>query len=235
MHNSNDAQSLLAQARGRVPLPARQAVLRVLKCGRDLKREARRQGFLTSAELVATSMPLARSFKTPLAVLDHALTLAPADGLIAEFGVYSGATLQRISAHRPGAHGFDSFVGLPEDWVDSHRQGMFAVKRLPSVGDAELHVGWFDETVPEFLVTESGPAAFLHLDADLYSSTATVLTCFEERIVTGTVLLFDEYFNYPSWQQHEHRAFREFIERTNHAFDYIAYNSRGQQVAVQIR
>ena len=39
-----------------------------------------------------------------------------------------------------------------------------------------LHNGWFEDTVPAFLAARPGvPVAFLHADADLYSSTATVL------------------------------------------------------------
>ncbi|WP_448641039.1 class I SAM-dependent methyltransferase [Geodermatophilus sp. URMC 63] len=213
----------------------RQAVLKVLNQPWDLERAAGRHAFRTSAELVATSMPLARVFRTPFAVLDHALAAAPPTGLVAEFGVHSGSTLRRIARARSGAHGFDSFQGLPEDWRPSHPRGTFALSTLPSVGDAELHVGWFEETLPPFLEGNDQPAALLHLDADLYSSTATVLTALANRIRPGTVLLFDEYLNYPGWEQHEHRAFTEYVEHTGVRFDYIAYNSRGQQVAVQIR
>jgi hypothetical protein len=227
--------SLAARVRARVPLSVRQAALRALNLRNDLKREARRQSVISSAELVANAMPLARPLKTPMAVLDYALSQAPKEGLVCEFGVYSGSTLRRISAQRSGAHGFDSFSGLPEDWRVSHLQGAFSVDALPPVGGAELHVGWFDDTLPGFMAEHSGPAAFLHLDADLYSSTVTVFNAFEDRIGPGTVLLFDEYFNYPGWQEHEHKAFLEFIEKTGLSYEYIAYNTRGEQVAVQIR
>ena len=230
-------QSLSARLRARVPLEIKHAVLSVISSPLDLDRVPLRHATpsrVSSAELVAT-MDGARRFHTPLGVLNYALSCAPATGLAAEFGVYSGATLRRIAAQRPGAHGFDSFEGLPEDWRGSYRQGAFAVDRLPIVNDAVLHVGWFDDTLAPFLAEHQEPAAFLHLDADLYSSTATVLDAFEDRIVPGTVLAFDEYFNYPGWEEHEHLAFTEFIERTGHAFDYLAYNSRGQQIAVRIR
>lgn len=227
-------QSVITSLRTAVPLPIKHSILRFLNIKRDLARGARDHAFRTSAAFVAESMPLAKPFKTPGAVLNYCLDLAPPVGLVAEFGVYSGATLRQISARRPEAHGFDSFEGLPEDWRDSHRRGKFAVRRYPEVGDAELHVGWFCDTLSKFLAGNGDSAAFLHLDADLYSSTVTVLTEFEERIKPGTVLLFDEYFNYPGWQGHEHRAFAEYLERTGQAFEYIAYNSRGEQVAARI-
>lgn len=230
-------RSLSARVRGRVPLEARHAVLSVINSPFDLHRGGLpfgQPGRRTSVELV-TAMAGARRFRTPLGVLLYALACAPESGVVAEFGVYSGDTLRRIAARRPNAYGFDSFQGLPENWRGKYRRGAFAVDRVPHVPGAVLHVGWFEDTIGPFLSEIPGPAAFLHLDADLYSSTATVLGAFEDRIVPGTVLVFDEYFNYPGWQWHEHRAFEEFLGRTGKKFDYLAYNSRGQQVAVRIR
>ena len=131
-------------------------------------------------------------------------------------------------------HGFDSFEGLPEAWAGNQmaagtfdRGGL-----LPRVPDnARLHPGWFDRTLGPFLEAQSGPAAFLHLDADLYSSTHAVLRALEGRIVPGTLLLFDEYFNYPHWQHHEHRAFEELRARVDLGFTYLAYST--QQVLVR--
>jgi len=227
-------KSAMESLRAAVPLPVKHSILRVLNVRRDLTKAARSHAFQSSAAFVSDSMPLAKPFKTPAAVLQYSLDLAPETGLVAEFGVYSGATLRAISARRPGAHGFDSFEGLPEDWRYSHPQSKFAVQNLPPVGDAELHVGWFSDTVPKFAANNTERAAFLHLDADLYSSTVTVFTELGDRIESGTVLLFDEYFNYPGWQHHEHKAFLEFIERTGLKYEYIAYNARGEQVAVKI-
>ena len=131
-------------------------------------------------------------------MLRHALSLAPTTGVVAEFGVYSSATLREITRHYPEVHGFDSFEGLPEDWRDAHRAGPWAAKGVPDVPGAELHIGWFTETVPLFAKGLDEEAAFLHLAAELYSSTNTVLRELEDRIVPGTVLVFDEYFNYPA-------------------------------------
>jgi hypothetical protein len=75
-----------------------------------------------------------------------------------------------------------------------------------------------------------GSAAFLHVDCDLYSSTKTILESLSDRIVAGTVIVFDEYFNYPNWRSHEHKAFREFVAAKRAAFRYIGYSFR--QVAV---
>ena len=78
-------------------------------------------------------------------------------------------------------------------------------------------------------------AAFIHIDSDLYSSAKTVLTLLQKQIVSGTVIVFDEYFNYPNWQQHEFRAFQEFVRDCDIHYEYIAYCSRGYSVGVLIK
>jgi hypothetical protein len=77
-----------------------------------------------------------------------------------------------------------------------------------------LHPGWFEGSIPAWLESNPGPVAFIHVDCDLYRSTQTIFMLLAERIVPGTIILFDEYFNYPNWEQHEFRAFQEFVPTT---------------------
>jgi predicted O-methyltransferase YrrM len=204
----------------------------------DIDGERQRAALRRTAAFVDEHMYTARSFsgsseQAKRELLDFALELAPPQGLVLEFGVATGSTLRRIAARRSPCHGFDSFEGLPEDWRTGFEKGTFAQKP-PTVKGATLHVGWFDDTLPKFLVEHEGPVAFAHIDADLYSSTVTIFREAEDRFVEGSVLLFDEYFNYPGWEQHEHKAFAEFIERTGHGFEYVAYNALHEQVLVRL-
>ena len=48
----------------------------------------------------------------------------------------------------------------------------------------------------------------------------------------GTVIVFDEYLNYPGWQNHEFKAFQEFVKANNVRYTYLGYAR--QQVAVRI-
>lgn len=170
-------------------------------------------------------------------LLRYALALAPAEGHVLEFGVDRGASLTFIAralAPRP-VYGFDSFEGNPEDWGGWNApKGVFdRGGRLPRVpANARLVKGWFETTVPQWAAEHPGSIAFLHVDCDLYSSTRTVLTGLAERIVPGTVIVFDEYFNYVNWQAHEHRAFREFVDGRGLAFRYAAYGTRQMVVAI---
>ena len=58
--------------------------------------------------------------------------------------------------------------------------------------------GWFDRTLSLFMkdVVNDKQLALLHVDCDLYSSTKTIFDIFEINIRPGTIIVFDELFNY---------------------------------------
>ncbi|MGQ0775912.1 MAG: class I SAM-dependent methyltransferase [Pseudonocardiales bacterium] len=203
---------------------------------RDLWAAAEREAAASSERFAREVMPTGRTFDDPIATLEYALSLAPPDGMALEFGVYNGRTLKVIADARKHKQvfGFDSFQGLPEDWRSGLPAGTFATNQPPDVAGAELVVGWFDDTLADFLANHPGPVAFLHLDADLYSSTVTVLENVGPRLRPGSVIVFDEYFNYPGWEQHEHRAWREFVAKTGIESRYTAYTVNHEQVAVVV-
>ena len=74
--------------------------------------------------------------------------------------------------------------------------------------------------------------AFIHLDCDLYSASKTVLSLLAPRLKSGTIILFDEYFNYPNWEHHEFKAFREIVAEHGIKYSYLGFAR--QQVAVRI-
>lgn len=140
-------------------------------------------------------------------VLRAVLDLNP-EGWALEFGVGSGGSLATIAEHMP-VIGFDSFTGLPEDWRPGFPKGKFAQAKIPQVENATLVVGLFEETLPAFDWPDD-PIGLIHLDADLYSSTACALKHAGHLIRPGTILVFDEFFGYEGASQHEQRAFDEW-------------------------
>ena len=78
------------------------------------------------------------------------------------------------------------------------------------------------------------PLPSFTIDCDLYSPASCVLTHLVPRIGPGCVLLFDEFFNYPGWQQHEYKAFLEFIAATGLGFRYHSVLQDNQPVCVVI-
>lgn len=152
--------------------------------------------------------------------------------------MYKGESLNRIARRVAPSkvHGFDTFTGLPQAWRSGYPQGAFDVSRLNLQFEPNcvLHKGLFSNTLPTFLRDFDGQAKLIHVDCDLYKSTHQALTLLRPRIKEGTVIVFDEYFNYPEWENHEYKAFSEFMTDTGLGCRYLAYNARAQQVAIVI-
>jgi hypothetical protein len=203
---------------------------------RDIDSARQFRAVQESAEFVDQHMKMAKSFPDKFALLKAGLSQVEVKGLYCEFGVYRGETLNFIASQVEGeVHGFDSFEGLPEDWRQGHEKGTFAVGALPRVRpNVRLHKGWFDDTLPKFREQHPGPIAFLHLDADLYSSTRTVLEVLGDGIVPGTVIAFDEFFNYPGWREGEYRAFNEFCLDRQADVRYVGFVRRDEQALAKV-
>lgn len=204
---------------------------------RDLLAAGERDAARSAARWAHRAMPTARQFHDPLSTLEYALGIAPQGGMALEFGVFAGRSLAVIAEARKGSevYGFDSFEGLPEDYRPHVRQGAFALDRLPDVEGAELVVGWFEKTLPVFLADHPGPVDLLHVDADLYSSAVTVLTLVGPRLVAGSVIVFDEFFNWPGWEDDgEFRAWQEYLETTGTTVVYEAYTENNEQVVARV-
>jgi hypothetical protein len=173
-------------------------------------------------------------------LLSYDLSIAKNKGLNLEFGTASGNSINYLARTEPHStfHGFDSFLGLPESW-HSWQVGTFSQNGvLPAVErNVVLHKGWFNETLADFLSANPEPIRFLHMDADLYSSTSFVLNMLADRIQPKTVIAFDEYWNYPTWLDHEYKASQEFVEKNNVAYHYLGYTTysgNNLQVSVMI-
>ena len=203
---------------------------------RDLLAAGERDAAVASARFAAREMSTALAFHDPVSTLRYAVETAPAGGLALEFGVFRGSSLEVIAEGRGrrDVYGFDSFQGLPEDYRPHVRAGAFATDGLPDVTGAELVVGWFQDTLPGFLAVHPGPVHLLHVDGDLYSSAVTVLEHVGPRLVPGSVVVFDEFFNFPGWEQHEYRAWQEHLGRTGARVAYAAYTSNNEQVVVRV-
>jgi hypothetical protein len=169
-------------------------------------------------------------------VLRHALGRVGVDGMYLEFGVRTGSTINHVARLRPDTtiYGFDSFDGLPEAWAGyTLTADAFRNQPIPKVEpNVELVIGWFDDTLQPFLDDHHGDVAFVHVDSDVYASAKTVLDNVGPRLRVGSVIVFNEYFNYPNWQQHEFRAWQEFCVANGVTYEYLSWAM--YEVAVRI-
>jgi hypothetical protein len=123
-------------------------------------------------------------------------------GDVAELGVYKGRSALLLARALPkkALHLFDTFVGMPDcadPAVDGHAAGQFTdcsfeetSKRLLPHTNTVFHRGVFPATV--------GPVSdrtfsMAHFDGDLYKSCADFISFFWPRLVSGGVLVFDDY------------------------------------------
>jgi len=176
----------------------------------------------------------ARRFSCGRKTLEFALEHAELQGLVLEFGVLHGSSINYLAARcDQEIHGFDSFEGLPEAW-GLNQAGAYSTGGVrPKVADnVRLHAGWFEDSLPEFTRSHPGPVRFMNVDCDLYSSTRTVLDHLADRIVPGTVIAFDEYLCTARWREDEHRAFQEVVQHNGWRYRYLAHNLFSKQSAV---
>jgi hypothetical protein len=146
-----------------------------------------------------------------------------------EFGVASGKTINYISNFTNDiVYGFDSFEGLPEKWRDTCDKGAFSMHgNLPNVNkNVKLIKGLFQDTLSEFLNIHNQPISFIHMDADLYSSTKFVLDAIKTRLDKDCIIIFDEMVNYPGFDGDtgELKAFYEFINENKVDYEWIGMN-----------
>jgi hypothetical protein len=163
------------------------------------------------------------------------------NGVALEFGVWNGRSINYMAEVRPKVSfcGFDSFEGLPEDWIRGHPAGHFKtdISNIKWRDNVRLFKGWFNETIPDYKTSDEYKKHIsgIHIDCDLGSSTKTILNELSDKILEDKPkLLFDELYNYNGYEDHEIKAFMDWVNTTGASFKILARNVRHQQVLIQV-
>jgi hypothetical protein len=143
-------------------------------------------------------------------------------------------TINKANIPDRKCYGFDSWDGLPED-NDNHPRwvkGLFSknhsyhptIKNNAVVTTKEV-INFFKELgLPSpnliqceytklHLPTTIHQIALVHIDCDLYESTKNVLNLIKHKLVEGTIIMFDDWFNYKANpNKGEQKAFNEFLK-----------------------
>ena len=157
-------------------------------------------------------------------------------GLHIECGVFKADSIKYFANQKPKIqyYGFDSFEGLSEDWIGSHKpKGSFNLNgNLPLVpNNVTLIKGWIKNTLPDFLGKKnSTKISFLHIDTDTYEPAFDILTIAKDFFESGTIIIFDELIGYPGWEVNEYKALNAVLDDND--YRYIAFSNT--QGAIQI-
>ena len=168
-------------------------------------------------------------------------------GLWLEFGTWKGQTIDLISQYTDNkVYGFDTFSGLDIEWSGTPTGSMkcFDIGGVPPVSvlpvnpyirygppvetrrvfkeNVRFICGLFHETLPKFMKIHKENISFLHIDCDIYHSTKTIFRYCGKSLSKGSIIVFDELMNYDGYEEHELKAFSEFVfENSTFKFEWI--------------
>ena len=152
-----------------------------------------------------------------------------------EFGVFTGESINYFSKFVKKIYGFDSFVGLKEDFlIGQMSKGDFNLNgKIPYLKSNVTPIkGWVQDTLPDFLKKFNPKINFVHMDLDTYDSSKFTLEAIKPYLKSGCVILFDEFYNFPGWEHGEFKALQEVFKENE--FQYMAFSSDAYRVAITI-
>ena len=96
--------------------------------------------------------------------------------------------------------------------------------RLAAEQAAELQ-GRVEDTIETFLKDNSGnKIIFSHMDMDNYNPTKYTLEKIKPFLTQGSIVLFDEFYGFQGWKNHEFKALQEVFKESE--YNYIGFSKR---------
>ena len=133
------------------------------------------------------------------------------DGDYCEFGCFTGASLTHSLRITSGKeffkkkifYGFDSFEGFPEEAHKIYKSEDFSadyneVKKIEknSKGRCKIIRGFFEESLTDNLIKKNiSKISLAFIDCDLALSSIPVFSFIKGRLVNGSFIIIDDYFN----------------------------------------
>ena len=206
----------------------------------NLSRTLRKISYLAKSEKMMSGC----AYSTRDDLFSSLDPLAKGKVVYLEFGVYKGDSvrlfLDSITNTDVHVFGFDSFIGLPKDWLHAFGaktpQGTFDVGGIiPDIDNEHVHFikGWFENTFPEFLeqhheLIRTADTVFVHLDADFYEPSRFVL----EKLPPFVNHL---YFMCDEWTAGECEAIMEFADINSFEITFLGHvPSDVHQLPIQV-
>jgi hypothetical protein len=86
--------------------------------------------------------------------------------------------------------------------------------------------GWFEDTLPGFFANYSQSIALIHVDCDIYGAAKYSLSYGLPLCAIGSIVLFDEYYNYPNFAPHDWLAWHQEQTTLGLRSECVAYDGR---------
>ena len=143
-----------------------------------------------------------------------------------EFGVWKGDSANFFSKYVDKFYAFDSFKGLPEDWVGRQIKGKFDLNgKIPKLNSNIFPiVGYVENTLDDFLRKHNPKIMFVHIDMDLYNPTKFTLEKIKPYLAKDAIILFDELYNYINWKEGEYKALKEVFRDDEYIYKSFNIN-----------
>ncbi|HDO26620.1 MAG TPA: class I SAM-dependent methyltransferase [Bacteroidetes bacterium] len=187
-----------------------------------------------SAEYIWNHMANARLFTREQDYWNDLMGQIPANGLLFEFGVYKGRSINYLAEQlnkkgdRRRIYGFDSFLGMPNkpriQGADKNRYDLKGIMPvvLPNVNLVKGRVEDTFFTFMENLKLKDKSIAYIHFDFNQYEVTKYILEYVLPLLKKGTIIDFDELLGYVDWHENEFKAMMETIGTTCE-FEHVAF------------
>ena len=131
--------------------------------------------------------------------------------------------------------GFDTFTGLNEDWKGNYQAkgSMNLDGKIPNVqNNTSLIKGKIQDTLLPFLEKEKLKVLFINIDVDTYETTKFILQNLKSRLSKGTIINFDDFYNYPGWTNGEYKALKETFN--DDEYEYLAFSTKKGHVSIKL-
>lgn len=144
-----------------------------------------------------------QDFSRIIHICHYVLETQELEGDMVEFGCYCGHTSKLISyISEKSLYVYDSFEGLPDSEEKLPGEMKTSLDLLcenfvyDSIRIPHIRKGWFSDITPDQVPDK---ISFAHLDGDLYISIIDPLKLIYDRMVTGGVILVDDYGDDVYW------------------------------------
>ena len=162
-------------------------------------------------------------------IFKHIDISTSSNSLFIELGVFTGHTLSLINQNTENimVYGFDTFSGLPEDWVESngnilYNKNAFATSLPENTGKNTFIVGKVEDTLADFLKEKKQKIKFIHLDLDLYSASKYALNTIFDYLEDEAIIVIDDVYGLPSWEEYSIKSLSECFDESKYEMEPVA-------------